>query len=285
MKKIGFFPNTDRDLQLATTRDLADFVRALGCEVFATKELAPLLPNNCQFMKNYREVCDEVDFLVVLGGDGTMLKAAGHAVYSGTPLLGINLGNVGYLTDVEKNHAKSAISRILADNYKIQQRMMLQAGLGAATRLALNDITIYRGFSPRMIQCVVHINGEYMDTFRADGLVISTPTGSTAYNLAAGGPVLKPDAKMVAITPICPASLSARPAVISHEDHIHIRLPNTRDTVISFDGEGINHADVTSVCGNELEILITPSQYVTNIIKTNSYGFYEVLRKKIGKTL
>jgi len=271
MKKIGIFTNIDKDPQLTVAHRLIKYISSLGHEPFLIKE-----PRDEHLKEN-------LDFIVVLGGDGTMLKAAGYAVYLPSPLLGINMGNIGYLTDVEIGQAEYAISEVLAGRYATEKRMMLEAQAGhAAPQLALNDITIYRGQSSRLIQCVVSINGEYMDTFRADGLIISTPTGSTAYNLAAGGPILKPDAKMSVITPICPHSLNVRPTVISYEDTVSVRFVNEPGIVVSFDGNGISAADIGGEHEDELEITVSASQYITNIIKTKGLGFYEILRMKIG---
>jgi len=281
IKKIGFYPNVSRDTKLSATCDLMAFVADLGYCVATLAEFSEFVPSYCQLLDTPNELCLASDFIITLGGDGTMLKAASYAALTTTPLLGINLGNVGYLTDAERYTAKESITKVVKGNYKIQERMMLHVSHGNnPPRLALNDVTINRGLSSRLIQCVVHVNGEYMDTFRADGIIISTPTGSTAYNLAAGGPIVRPDAKMVVITPISPHSLSTRPAVISHEDIVSIRFVNNHDIVVSADGEAIS----TDYHDGETEILIAQAKYNTRIIKTNSYGFYEILRMKFGKS-
>jgi len=273
MKKIGFITNINRDTDMSVTRTLIAFVRDLGCEAI---EFA-------------HSVTDDVDFIVVLGGDGTMLRAARYAAHRATPLLGINLGNVGYLTDADKTHAEESITKVLTGNYKIERRMMLEVHTAnGGTHLALNDIVIYRGAVSRLIECAVSINGDYMDTFRADGLVVATPTGSTAYSLAAGGPVLKPYAKMVVITPISPQSLSARPVVLPHEDNIQIRIKKSpqidvSQISISFDGERVSPSKLADIMEGELEISVATSEHFTNIIKTNNIGFYETLRIKIGR--
>jgi len=275
MKKIGFVTNINRDTDMSVTHDLMAYVRSLNCE---TVELPDGIPSDVY-----------LDFIIVLGGDGTMLRAARYAGFHDIPLLGINLGNIGYLTDVEKSQAKNSIQRVLSDEFKIEKRMMLEVQMCKNdAHLALNDIAIYRGGCSRMIECEVLINGEYMDTFRADGLIISTPTGSTAYNLAAGGPVLKPDAQMVVITPISPQSLSARPAVVSGDDDIRIRLKYSPQidlelVAISIDGERVKIPKADDLVGGELEISISQSKHFTNIIKTTSFGFYEILRMKLHK--
>ena len=266
-KAIGFFTNIDKDIGMATTRDLMNFARSLGCEV----------------LEYHGNVCLDVDFVVVLGGDGTMLRAAKFAAECSVPLLGINMGNVGYLTDVENSQAKTAIQKVLAGDYQMQERLMLSTEMADIQHFALNDIVLHRGSGARMIECVVQVDGEQMNTFRADGLIIATPTGSTAYNMAAGGPVLKPDAQMVIITPICPQSPSARPVVVSVERNIEIHVTQATQVTISFDGVIMNPLDIALETDGGFSIVIWPNDYRTKIIKTNSLGFYEILRMKMKK--
>jgi len=267
MKKIGFFTNIYKDADSATTRELIDFVGTLGCE--------SLEFTGCAIF--------DVDFLVVLGGDGTMLQAANCAVHYSTPLLGINMGNVGYLADVEKSQAKNAIQKVLDGDYQIQERMMLSVNTSDHHNFALNDIVVHRGPCTRMIEYAVKVDGEHMDTLRADGLIVSTPTGSTAYNFAAGGPVLKPDAQMVILTPICPQSPSARSVVVSVENDIEIRVLRAPQATISFDGVIMNPSEVADVVDDGFSIIVRPNDYRTRILKTNSLGFYEILRMKMRK--
>lgn len=267
MKKIGFFTNIDKDVDMATTRELINYVSDLGCKAIEFRGTT----------------VTDVDVLVVLGGDGTMLRAASYTAIHNIPLLGINLGNVGYLTDVEKAQAKNAIKKMLAGDYKMQERMMLTVNVEGHQNFALNDIVVHRGAGARMIECAVEVDGEHMDTFRADGLIIATPTGSTAYNLAAGGPVLKPDAQMVIITPICPQAPIARPAVVSVSRSIEVHVLHSPQATISFDGVNMNMDEVAQVAYDGFSITVRPNDYCTRIIKTNSLGFYEILRMKMKK--
>jgi len=267
MKSIGFFTNANKDIDMAVTHDLMSFVCDLGYDV----------------LEYHGNACLDVDFVIVLGGDGTMLRAAKFAAQCSIPLLGINMGNVGYLTDVEKSQAKNAITKVLTGEYQIQERMMLSVNTNGVHHFALNDIVVHRGAGARMIECAVSIDGEYLDTIRADGLIIATPTGSTAYNFAAGGPVLKPDAQMVILTPICPQSPSARPVVVAVEKAIEVRISHGPQATISFDGTIVGTTDVATVAADGFEIIVHPNEYQTKIIKTNSLGFYEILRMKMKK--
>ncbi|MCL2350369.1 MAG: NAD(+)/NADH kinase [Defluviitaleaceae bacterium] len=256
MKRIAFFTNPYHDEGLVLTQKLKQFV--------------------CQFEHTISDIGD-ADYIVVLGGDGTMLAAARAS--GGTPLLGINLGNVGYLTDAQAAQGEQAIEKLLSGNFQIQTRMMLEAAYtGGQAVLALNDIVIHRGHSPRPIRCHIAVNGERMDEFNADGIVVSTPTGSTAYNLSAGGPLLKPDARMIAITPICAHSASARPAVVSHEDTITISIQNPQDIIVTCDGERVFD---NIECGNMMKIDVRTAKQTTQIVKTHSLSFYELFRTKM----
>ncbi|MCL2573214.1 MAG: NAD(+)/NADH kinase [Defluviitaleaceae bacterium] len=267
MKKIGFYKNLYKDADLKVTQDLVGYAENQGCKVILFDD----------------EITDIVDFLVVLGGDGTVLRAAKFVIGTDIPLLGINLGNVGYLTDVENSQAKNAIDSVLSGNFKIEERMMLTVNKPDCQFYALNDIVVHRGASPRMIECAVSVDGEHMDAFRADGLIISTPTGSTAYNLAAGGPVLKPDERMVVITPVCPHSPSARPIVVSINESIEAKVAYAPIATISFDGVIENQNDVSDAVGEGFSIVIRPSSHFARIIKTNNSSFYEIFRKKMRK--
>ena len=265
MKRVGFFTNIDKDVDMATTRELMAFVRDLGHEALE------------------ENIFCNVDFVVVLGGDGTMLRAASFAAAHSVPLLGINLGNVGYLTDVEKSQAKNAIQKVLDGNYQIQERMMLTVSENNHHYFALNDIVVHRGACARMVECAVSVDGELLGTIRADGLIIATPTGSTAYNLAAGGPVLKPDAQMVIITPICPQSLTSRPVVVSVAQAVEIRVSHAPQATISFDGTITDTNDIALSENGNFSITVWPNKHIAKIIKTNSLGFYEILRMKMKK--
>ncbi|MCL2754044.1 MAG: NAD(+)/NADH kinase [Defluviitaleaceae bacterium] len=263
MKKISFYTYNQEHANVNLTKNLTDFAVSLGFEI--------------------EEFGNGVDCVIVLGGDGTMLAAARKVAQKGTPLLGINMGRIGYLTDVEKDLGEYALKKIHEGDYKIETRMMLLGEIvGEKTPfVCLNDIVIHRGQNPRPISLRLDINGGYVDEFMADGVVIATPTGSTAYNLSAGGPLLSPEAKMIAITPICPQSLTARPTVVSFDNEITITTKNLTQTLVSYDGEPIFVDGKVS----EIQVTIKYSPLVTNIVKTHNLSFYEVFRDKIKKLI
>ena len=269
MKKIGIFTNKNKDPELAFTDELIQWLVSKGCETtLAFKDEIKDIP-----FKN-------LDFIVCLGGDGTLLKAAGEAAVHGVPLIGINLGNMGYLTDATRSEAESALEKVLRGEYKLDKRMMLNTDLSGYDRpeinLSLNEIYI-KGAGSKMMCVKLFINNEYIDSYRSDGIIFSTPTGSTAYNCAAGGPILKPDSDMIAITPICSHSLYTRPFVISADDCITVELsePGAIYANVYADGKDI------FTMGMKDCIQIKRSVYSTTIIKTNNLGFYDILRKKM----
>lgn len=278
LKKIGFIPNVERDKDLTTTKELLRFVKTRGCQSFVTKEICDKIGDGYDVTVS-EHMEHDVDFFLVLGGDGTILHAAKTAAVHDIPLIGVNVGNLGYLTDVEKSGAKNALDMVFGGQYKLEKRMMLEAETeGCAfggTQIALNDVCVSHGASLRQIEFEILINGEYIDTYSADGIIVCTPTGSTAYNLSAGGPILRPDSEMIAITPICPHTLHARSSVMSSEDIIEIKTPESmaKDIVISLDGQNI--------MSTGYNIKIRRSKFYTTIIKTNKLGFYDILRQKM----
>lgn len=278
MKKIGFIPNIERDKELATTKELLLFVKSRGCESFVSQEVYDKIGSGYGAAVS-ENMENDVDFFVVLGGDGTILQAAKTAAVHDIPLIGVNAGNLGYLTDVEKSGAKAALDLLLGGQYKLEKRMMLEAEIEGVKadkpQIALNDVCVARGMPLKQIDLEIYINGSYIDTYSADGIIVCTPTGSTAYNLSAGGPILKPDSEMIAITPICPHMLHARSSVISSEDIIEIRVPeNTaKDIIVSLDGQNIE------LKGNKIKI--TRSELYTTIVKTSDLSFYDILRQKM----
>lgn len=273
MKKIGLFANKDIDPGFKTSISLIQFLSERNCRICLCGDTAEL---SGVFAHASPSPVSETDFLVVLGGDGTFLKAAGAAALGNTPMLGINLGKLGYLTDTEASGAREALEKLLSGNYRLERRMMLNAGVeGGKPETALNEALVARCGLPRPIELKVDINGEHMDTYRADGVIVSTPTGSTAYNLSAGGPVLKPDAEMLAITPVCPHALHVRSAVVSSADVVNVTLVSGRGGELYTDGVPSGRllpGDTVSIKRSE--------HYVT-VVRTNDLGFYDVLRKKL----
>ena len=280
MKRIGFYPNLEKDFELSITKKMISFVISMGHFVSMAPEFANYLPDMpISFSDDFWH---QVDFAVVLGGDGTVLRSAHHAAFAKTPILGINLGNIGYLTDAEQHGAKTAITKVLAGDFVTEKRMMLEANFLSGDEnkryLALNDVAISRGHHPKLFSCRMAVNGEFLDTIKGDGLIIATPTGSTAYSLAAGGPILNPNANMIAITPICAHCLVSRPTVVSHRDVIDISFVDISNVTLSIDGQVI---DANFAPNSNSHIQIKRSAFCTHIIKTSNHSFYQTLRMKM----
>lgn len=280
MKRIGIIPNFEKDPGLNDTKKIVEFIKSIDCEPVLSNPSASIMGLG-ELAVDFEELFKTSDFIVVLGGDGTLLKASEKASIHDTPILGINFGTMGFLTDAERSDAEKSILKVVKGEYKIEKRMMLSGGLYkngiSEVHLALNDICVSRGVFSTMTKMTLYINGEYLETFKGDGVIICTPTGSTAYNLSAGGPILKPDTEVLVITPICTHTINNRSIVISSNDIITIEIDENpkSDVLLIMDGK------VQSTLKGNDRVEVKKAPYFTSIIKTNDYGFYEILRKKI----
>lgn len=220
-------------------------------------------------------VCDidspvsDCDFVFVIGGDGTILKASRFYSKFSIPIFGINLGHLGFLSQASGTDMKSAILKIINDDYKIENRIMLTSG----NYTALNDFVIKGAEHSRAEIFSLEIDGKFVCDYFADGLIISTPTGSTAYGMASGGPVLSPESNVVEIVPICPHTFSARPIVVPSDCEIKILSLKNQKYCISADGQEVFESDK--------DIVITKSKYSAKLVLLNNNDFYTVLRNKL----
>ena len=247
---VGIVTNETKDCNLAYTSQVQAFLTQKGTK----------LANSATM--------HDANFWVVLGGDGTMLRAAQTASKYDIPLIGINLGTVGFLTDVERSEGLHALSQVLDNNYKMEKRLMLDIMSDAGKHTALNDVII--GTTGGLKHFDISVNGQHLDTVRCDGVLVATPTGSTAYNLSANGPILIPGGNMFVVTPICPHSLSARPLVVGASDIVTI-TPH-QATHLNVDG--------SISASTSASISIKKAPVYTSIIKTTNVDFHTVLRVK-----
>ena len=234
------------------------------------------------------KIPEETECVLVLGGDGTMIQAAIDLVHSKLPILGINMGTVGFLTEVEPQNLERALDLMLQDKYTIENRIMLRESSVTPTGTssgkacyALNDVVLSKRGDCRLITIKVYINDELADIYRADGLIISTPTGSTGYNLSAGGPVMVPDTEATVITPICAHSLNKRSLVVSAMDRIVLELGQTKDfqedeAVLVVDGRTVRGLST----GDRLEVLVPEDQ--TRIVKLSGVSCDKKMRDKLN---
>lgn len=225
------------------------------------------------------------DCAVVLGGDGTIIRSARELARKGIPILGINIGTLGYLAAAEGRELKDALNAVLNGNFRVEERMMVTGSIYSLDTLlcrdiALNDLVISRNGYSRIITVNVYVNDEFVDQYKGDGMIISTPTGSTGYNLSAGGPIVKHDSEVTIITPICPHSRSARSVVVPSQDKISVELVESKKTredeaIVSFDGRsGIQ-------LGRGARVDIKRADTVAKLIVINDKTFFDVVNKKL----
>lgn len=282
MRHFFVIANIQKDRELTLTKQIKSFVEEKNgtCSYFATEgkkgmEAAPEL----------EDIPKETECILVLGGDGTLIRAAAKLVTCEIPLIGVNLGTVGYLCELETKDVFAALERLMRDNYVIEERMLLTGhgetrGEQMSERYALNEITIHRTGALSILDLVVYVNGKYLHTFRGDGVIVSTPTGSTGYNMSAGGPIVDPKAQMLLVTPINARNLNAKSIVISAEDEVMIELgcrrtENDEAALISFDG------DTAGTIFVEDKFVIKRAAATIKICKLSEESFLEILRKKM----
>lgn len=276
MKTIGFIINVEKDINFNYSRKLIKYLLSKKHKVVVNKQFDKLCELDI-FVCTEERFFEEVDFVIVLGGDGTILSVARQAAYAKIAILGINLGNLGYLTDTDKDNAITSIDNVLNGNFYIEKRMMLETVIDNNRYLALNEMVVNNKNVSRMIKIGVDINNKFVDKIRADGLIVSTPTGSTAYNLSAGGPILKPDIELMALTYISPHALFTRPSVISGDDKVDIDLSDNKvtDVILTIDGQK------TIDLNTDKAVTIRKSELYTLLIKTGDLNFYDILREKM----
>ena len=228
------------------------------------------------------EMMQQIDLAIIIGGDGTLLHTGRLLSNFGIPILGINLGRLGFLVDVSPIDMTTIVDQVLAGHYIKEERTLLKAAIYRGDKLlceddALNDVVFHVRNEVRMIEFTTHINGTFVNTQRADGIVISTPTGSTAYSLSSGGPILHPGLDAVILVPICPHTLSHRPIAVQASDTIEIKLCEGRnsDARISFDGQ--SHIDI--VPGDHA--IIQKKQRSMTLLHPENYDYYQLLRAKL----
>lgn len=226
------------------------------------------------------ELAAESDLILSFGGDGTMLRSA-HAVgRSGTPILGVNIGRLGFLADIDVGQLEATIDRLEAGDYRVEHRSVLDVDLSAfgetEHRAALNEFVIERGGSASMIAIDVRVDGRFLNTYWADGLIIATATGSTAYSLSVGGPIISPGAGVIVVTPIAPHMLTVRPIVLPIQSHLEVHVRSSGAAyVVAADGRSRVLHD------QDKPILIGEADYVVNLVKLPEQDYFETLRNKL----
>ena len=276
MNKFCIIVNKDRDEQLELTNRVQDYLEQQG------KSYVVRMESLDRAGEEWEALPEDTECIIVLGGDGTLIRAAKRLLAYDIPIFGINAGTLGYLTGVEAAEAERGLERICTGTFRVEKRMMLDAEINREyADTVLNEVAITRSGVSRIINLAVYVNGALLDVVSGDGLLISTPTGSTGYNLSAGGPVIKPEAELILITPICPHSLSSREIVVSAEDEISVEIRQSKrgpevEAVATFDGR------LAMNLKTEDRIVVRCSDYTTKMIQLDERTFFEVLRSKLG---
>jgi len=279
IKKLGIVTKTTRRESKGIVLRLYDYAKKKGLKLIPDTGTAKMLGLKDGFERE--KIGRKVDLLLVIGGDGTLLSVSKSAAKSRIPILGVNLGSLGFLTELSLEELYKYLERALAGDVTLDKRMMLKADIIRKNKVIgsysiLNDIVINKAALARIIDLSVEIDGYYVTTYKADGLIISTPTGSTAYSLSAGGPIIYPSMKAFVITPICPHTLTHRPIVISDEVEIRIILnAGDGDVFVTLDGQlgfPIKSEDV---------IRVVKSKDVVSLIQARERNYFELLRRKL----
>ena len=289
MDKFCIITNSSKDKEFTVSKMIKTYLESQGKECYIAK---PAL-NHVNEYDPYIDIDaleTDTDCAIVLGGDGTIINAANDLVYQNIPILGINLGTLGFMAEVEKDSIVPVFERIFNGDYRVDERMMLKGDVlqhNTYSRAgyhghALNDIVISRRGFCRIITVKVYVNDRLVDTYLCDGVIVSTPTGSTGYNLSAGGPLVCPEVEAILITAICPHTLNNRCIVVSPNDKVVLELGKSKESVddeanVNFDGRLVRN--ITS--GDSIEI--NRAKEVTRLIRASKVGFFDVVREKISK--
>lgn len=279
MKRIGLFTNLSKDVHGTKTSWIVDKANSLGIEILVAPHIYNLIGKG--IAAEEEDFFLQSDIVISLGGDGTLLHAACKAAQYNKPIMGINMGNLGFLTDTDVIHAEDALLALKEKRYFIEKRMMLK---GIVVRdkkeqlsfFAFNDIGIMKELVSRIIHLKASINGHEINSYSGDGLIVSSPTGSTAYSLSAGGPIVNPSLECLILTPICPHSLNARSIITNSNDTVEIEvMSKDRNITLTADGQAVT----TLIAGDRL--LVKKADIYVELLRTKDQNFFDLLHEKI----
>jgi NAD+ kinase len=279
MKTVGILTKPKFPDVKHIVKELATWLREHGKDVLLDAKSAALLGESVTHKKT--EIATRADMILVLGGDGTMLNAARLVEERSVPILGVNMGGLGFLTEVTLDHLYPSLERIFAGDCFLEERLMLRAridrhGEHVAQATVLNDVVVSKGTLARMIEVQITINGQFVTSLRGDGLILSTPTGSTAYSLSAGGPIMHPSVQALMLTPICPHTLTHRPLVIPSAVTLEVTLTSKDEgAMTTFDGQ----VGVAMTQGDT--VLVSATDRITRLIRFPDRTYFDVLRRKL----
>ncbi len=278
MERVGIVTNFRKDKEGRLLKTLTRWLEERGVEVVVPQYQGEHLgaPG--------AGAAGKVDMIISLGGDGTLLSTARRFVGTGVPILGVNLGHLGFLTDLEVPDLFSGMEKILRGEYEVEERMMLAAEVRRGSErvagfYALNDAVITKGPLSRIISLETYVGQDHIATFRSDGIIVATPTGSTAYSLSAGGPIVSPDLEVLILTPICPHTLYARPLILAHHHVVRIFLRSDQpEVMLTIDGQVGFHLQ------EDDEIIVRKADMKARLVKVRQRTFFEVLRHKLQES-
>ena len=280
MKRIGVFANVTREGMGQHVKRLASLVADRGVDVVLHEDLAEICPDAGHPFVDGSELANRAELVVAMGGDGTLLRTAALVRETRTPVLGINLGRLGFLAGATPETFDTSLDRLVSGDYVIEDRLALEAFVHGEVAFSLNEIVIERGTLARIIQLTTRIDGELVSSFWGNGLIVSTPTGSTSYSLSGGGPVLHPLLAAVVITPLCPHSLSQRPIVVPANQTIEIEVfAEHQDIIMTSDGQTVAKLDPAD------RVTIRTAPRPVKLVNLQGLSFYELLRTKLNWSL
>lgn len=282
MLTVGLFPNTKKQGINSVLNRIVQYFEERDVTVVLPEDAA--LELQCTNLAGKLDcIKSDITFGITLGGDGTLLNTAREIAPFGIPVCGINMGNLGFLTEIELPDLSSALDRLIKGDYYIEERLMLDAivirnGNPIYISPALNDVVVAKGGFSRMIKLKLFIDEELTAEYPADGLIIATSTGSTGYSLSSGGPIINPQLKVIVITPICPHTLQSRPLVISEEEEIKVKMQATHDDIVlTVDGQTVYNLLPDDV------VVVRRSPFRARFIKFTGKSYYETLRTKLRR--
>ncbi|MDR3185289.1 MAG: NAD(+)/NADH kinase [Christensenellaceae bacterium] len=275
--KIGIFTNLEKDFEARATKALVDLLSPKQLKIYVCSELKEV-GLNLPCIKNNETLAKTVDLMIIFGGDGTILRIAKECAKYNTDVFAVNLGKMGFLAETEQENLLLKSQDILDGNFYKENRSILKAEFdGRLLGFALNEVVVERGIKSKLLKTEVRVNGAILDRYNSDGLIVATPTGSTAYSLSAGGPIIAPDVNAFVITPICPHTLHARPVIVSNNNNISVKiLSDSSDAHVNLDGDTAIFIPVGK------EIFISDSGLHVSFIRLKKYNYYDKLREKMS---
>lgn len=283
LKNFCIVSNSYKDEELKLANSISQYIRDLGGECFVVDNV-DISTGEFKIL-DYREFPDSLECVISIGGDGTLLHAAKDLSTLDVVFVGVNKGTLGFLAEISPDNVKEAVDKLLSERFNVESRMMLKGEIIRDNRVVfvstvLNDIVIHRGGDMAITSYDVFVNGQRLGTFEADGLILSTPTGSTAYNLSAGGPVARPDSHIIMLTPICPHTLTNRSIIFSQDDEIEVKIgksrtPNEEKRKAAFDGDGIFNIITDDI------IRISKARETTEVAKLDEGSFLQAIKDKL----